>query len=156
MMSKKAYFIGGIFALSIGVLGGMGAVLVFNGDGPSAPDVEDFKQAASNDTGLVFTGKRPECSREPPKIGVLTQFGAYGTARMAYKIWLQEKQMAGGTCDCLTSLGTYDDFLRAKFDTSASAMTDDEFQEMRLWQQSYTSDFAAKYMAYFDATCRKG
>lgn len=104
-----------------------------------------------------FRQSRSEiCEREPKKTGFLTsRFGYYGTARQAYFTYLREHAMEAGSCACLMSHMSFDEFLSEKFGFVQAELDKPKFDQIRDYLNQAEGDVTDKYRAFSASNCRK-
>lgn len=96
------------------------------------------------------------CEREPENTGFLaTRFGYHGTARQAYFTYLREHAMEAGSCACLMSHMSFDEFLTEKFGFVQADLNAENFQQVIAYQNNRQSDVNSQYRAFSAANCRK-
>ena len=99
--------------------------------------------------------KGPECEREPDVIGVLLAHPSRrGSARQAYFTHMRELALGSGYCGCTTGQMTYADFIKEKFGVTPETMTEQQFLNMRAYDQEHGATVQQNYQKFFLANCR--
>lgn len=105
---------------------------------------------------MYFFRAQPDasCGREPPKEGLIGAWGTFGAARAGYAIYLKRLALESGTCECLSSQATFDEFLTAEFETTAQDITETEVQQLIAYVNEGRGNIRENYSSFYAANCR--
>ncbi len=105
---------------------------------------------------MYFFHVRPDasCGREPPKEGLIGAWGTFGVAKSGYGSYLRLLAMENGTCACLSSQATFDEFLTVEFDTTAQDITETEIQLLITYANAHLGSVRENYSSFYALNCR--